>query len=116
VLHIAGQVDSSTADQFQAAALQAIDGGANDLLLDLTAMRYISSAGLRAVNAIFLALRDRAGEDPGRVGQGLRDGAYRSPHLKLLNPSPEVTRVLSTAGFDLFLESYKNLRTAVDAF
>ncbi len=116
VLYLAGQLDATTADQLQAAAQQQIDGGAHDLLLDLKATRYISSAGLRALNAIFVALRDNAGEDAGRVGQGLRDGSYRSPHLKLVNASPEVMRVLSTAGFDMFLDTYKDMRTAVASY
>jgi anti-anti-sigma regulatory factor len=102
--------------QLQDAAQQAIDGGARDLLLDLTATRYISSAGLRALNAIFVALRDASGENPDLVGQGLRDGIYRSPHLKLLSLSPDVARVLNTAGFDMFLDSYGDLRSAVASF
>jgi anti-anti-sigma factor len=116
VLHIAGEVGAMTYLQLQDAAQQAIDGGARDLLLDLTATRYISSAGLRALNAIFVALRDASGENPDLVGQGLRDGIYRSPHLKLLSLSPDVARVLNTAGFDMFLDSYGDLRSAVASF
>jgi anti-anti-sigma factor len=116
VVHVSGEIDASTADEFESAALQAVDGGASALLLDLSGTRYISSAGLRALNGIFLALRDRSGESAESVGRGLRDGSYRSPHLKLLNPSPEVMRVLSTAGFDMFLDSYTDLRTAVASF
>ena len=116
VLHVFGEIDARTADEFQATALQNIVGNAPALLLDLSGTRYISSAGLRALNAIFLALRDRAGESAERVGRGLRDGSYRSPHLKLLSPSPEVMRVLNTAGFDMFLDSYTDLRAAVASF
>jgi anti-anti-sigma factor len=116
VLHVYGEIDATTADEFQATALQNVAGAAPALLLDLSGTRYISSAGLRALNTIFIALRDRAGENAERVGRGLRDGSYRSPHLKLLNPSPEVTRVLNTAGFDMFLDSYTDLRAAVVSF
>lgn len=116
VLHVAGEVDASSYEQLQQAAQQAVDGGARDLLLDLGSVKYISSAGLRALNYIFVLMRDVSGESKERVGEGLRSGSYQSPHLKLLNPSPDVTRVLSTAGFDMFLETFRDQRKAVESF
>jgi hypothetical protein len=48
--------------------------------------------------------------------QGMRDGSYKSPNLKLLNPSPKVLQVLSMAGFDMFLEVHRDLKKAVASF
>jgi len=116
VLRVTGEIDASTADAFLAAASKAVDGGARSVLLDLTQTHYISSAGLRALNSLFVWLRDASGDDPQSVSRGLRDGTFRSPHLKLLNPSPDVLKVLSTAGFDMFLECFTDRQTAVAAF
>ncbi len=34
----------------------------------------------------------------------------------MMNPSPPVLRVLTTAGFDMFLEIHRDPRTAVASF
>jgi len=46
----------------------------------------------------------------------LRDGTFKSPHLKLLNPQPAVQQALRMAGFDMFLETHANLEEAVASF
>ena len=48
--------------------------------------------------------------------QGLRDGTFKSPHLKLVNPTRHVREVLSMAGLDMFLEIYPNLKDALASF
>jgi anti-anti-sigma regulatory factor len=85
-------------------------------LIDLAETSYISSAGLRALTQIYNLLRDKSGEGQESVGPGLRDGTYRSQHLKLLDPTPQVQRVLAAAGYDMFLESHTDHRQAVDSF
>jgi hypothetical protein len=48
--------------------------------------------------------------------KGLSDGTFKSPHLKLLNPSPRVLDVLSIAGVDMFLEVHRNYKDALASF
>jgi hypothetical protein len=48
--------------------------------------------------------------------KGLRDGSCKSPHLKLLKPTPEVVKVLRISGCDMFIESYRDLPAALAAF
>ena len=50
------------------------------------------------------------------VRQGINDGTYKSPHLKLLNLSPEARVAFETAGFDMFIETFKDMKTAVASF
>jgi len=50
------------------------------------------------------------------MAQGLRDGTFKSPHLKLLSPSPQVLEVLKIAGVDMFLEVHRELQEAVASF
>ena len=117
VLHVQGDVNASTADQFQEEAQKAYDDGARDMLIDLSGVSLLSSAGLRALHNIFNMLRsDSPEESDGAVRKGLTDGTFKSPHLKLLNPDKNVTQVLSMAGFDMFLEIYNNLKKAVASF
>jgi anti-anti-sigma factor len=117
VLHVRGDVNASTADQFLEEAQGAYDDGARDMLIDLSEVSLLSSAGLRALHSIFNMLRsDSPEESDEAVRKGLTDGTFKSPHLKLLSPDKNVTQVLSMAGFDMFLEIYNNLKKAVASF
>ncbi len=117
ILRVKGNLDASTYQQFETCALQAIHGGARDLLIDLTGVPYISSAGLRAFNSLYQQLHsDKSEMSQKTVAQGVRDGTYKSPHLKLLNPSPRVLEVLNMAGFDMFLDIRHTEQDAITAF
>jgi len=87
------------------------------MLLDMTKVNSISSAGMRAIQTIFMQFRAGASSaEDQAMRRGVRDGSYKSPHLKLLNPSPQVLQVLKMAGFDMFLEIHRDLDTAVASF
>jgi ABC-type transporter Mla MlaB component len=117
VFHIKGDIDANSHQQLQIQAQEAHQTGTHNLLLDLTEVPYISSAGLRALHHIFIMLRTSApGESDSAMSKGLRDGTFKSPHLKLLNPSPAVFNALSTAGFDMYLEIHRDLKQAVSSF
>ena len=49
ILAPAGRIDSSNARQFEEAVVKALEGGPNQVLLDLGQLAYISSAGLRVI-------------------------------------------------------------------
>jgi len=117
VLHVNGDVNAATADQFLEEAQNAYDDGARDMLIDLSGVSLLSSAGLRTLHNIFNMLRsDSPEESDEAVRKGLTDGTFKSPHLKLFKPDKTVTQVLSMAGFDMFLEIYDNLKKAVASF
>jgi anti-sigma B factor antagonist len=117
ILRLKGNLDASTYQQLEDYALDAMKSGAKDLLLDLSDVHYISSAGLRALNSLYQRLHpDESISSMQVVGQGVRDGTYQSPHLKLLNPSQRVREVLSLAGFDMFLDIHDAEPDAINAF
>jgi anti-sigma B factor antagonist len=116
VLRIKGDINRATADQVQAQARQVFEAGARNIVLDLSEVPYMSSAGIRVINDLFNLVRDSAAETDEAMRQGLRDGTYKSPHLKLLNPTRHVQEVLNMAGIDMFLEIYGNLKDAVASF
>ena len=115
VVKLTGVLDSASYESFQTATLDAIDKGPHYILVDLTGVPYMSSAGVRALNEIFRRLDAVHGMD-GKMGKGLLDGSYHSPHLKLLNPSPRVVEVLKMVGMDMYLEIHHELKEAIDSF
>jgi len=117
VFHMHGRIDTNTYEQLQIKADEAYLNGTHNLLLDLSEVEYVSSAGLRAIHHIYTTLRDTsADESDEAVTQGIRDGTYKSPHLKLLNPSRDVREVLKVSGFDMYIEIFKNLQEAIASF
>ncbi len=117
VFHVTGEIDVKTCEQLEQRARQEYKQGMRDLLLDLSGVSFLSSAGLRAIHGLFLLLRTDAPEESDEVmSRGLRDGSFKSPHLMLLNPRPVVLKSLSYAGFDMYLQIHHDLLKAVESF
>jgi anti-anti-sigma factor len=117
VFRLRGELNISTYQQLEEHAREAHASGTRDLLLDLTEVTYLSSAGIRALNNIFQLLRTDAPEESGEaMRRGLHDGTFKSPHLKLLNPAPRVLEALTMAGMDMLLEIHHNRQEALASF
>jgi len=117
VFHLDGDLDTGSYEQLQHQAAEAYEAGSRHMLLDLSKVRYVSSSGLRAIHQIFAMLRaEDADEDGSEVRAQIAAGTYQSPHLKLLKPTPQVSQVLASAGFDMFLEIHSDLRAALESF
>jgi anti-anti-sigma factor len=119
VLHVDGDIDASTYDGFKAKADEVIQNGAKYILVDLSHVSFVSSAGLRALHAIFTELRSRYPElnvSDEEMKKALAAGTYKSPQLKLLNLSKETRTAFELSGFDMFLESFTDMPTAVASF
>ncbi len=117
VFRIKGEINMNTHEQLQAQAQAAFEAGARKMLLDLSEVTYITSAGLRTISYIFKLLHSESpAASQAAMHQGLRDGTFKSPHLKLLNPQPPVLQALNIAGFDMFLETHASLKEAVASF
>ena len=119
VLHVDGNIDSSTYEQFQATAKKLIDGGARYILVDLSHAPFVSSAGLRALHSLFSDLRSRNPEanlSDDQIKKGISAGTYKSPHLKLLNLSPETKTAFETSGFDMYIDTFTDRNAAIASF
>lgn len=103
IMRLKGSLDANTQSVLEGKAKEAIDAGAEYLILDLSAVDYLGSAGMRAIHAITNLLSP---DDP----------SMRSPKLKILNPSPAVAKVFKTLGFDAFIDVHDSIDEAIAAF
>jgi anti-anti-sigma regulatory factor len=121
VLQPKSRVDGSNYTELIAAAQEQYRGGARNFLLDLSAVDYISSAGLVAMHNIAMLARFGALPDEESGWESFRaigreaEGGYQS-NVKLLSPQPRVQKVLGMSGMDQFLEVFDDLDAAVGAF
>lgn len=117
VLSVKGRLDSASHEQLQARAREAFDAGARNLVLDLAGVDYMSSAGLRALHAIFEMFRgDSPEESDAAMEKGIAAGTFKSPHLKLVNPSRYVLQALDLAGYNMFLDIRPTRQEAIASF
>lgn len=121
VIGLSGQLDGQNFHELITKARELYQAGAQDILLDLSDLTYISSAGLVALHTIALMLRGEKVPDPEQGWATLksmdrsRDGGLQE-HLKLLNPRPEITSVLEMVGFSDFFPVFSDLQQAVQSF
>lgn len=119
IMHIDGNLDSSTYNEFQINAEGLIKSGTRYILIDLAHSPFVSSAGLRALHQIFKELNaihpdsNLSEED---MKKGISSGTYKSPYLKLLNLSDETKMIFKTSGFDMYIEFYDDIKKAIAAF
>ncbi|MCC7117420.1 MAG: STAS domain-containing protein [Anaerolineales bacterium] len=120
VLHLVGELDSTTYTDAIKKAQEAYDGGARNLLIDLEKTPYVSSAGLMALHTIALifagqSVNSAGGRPTFRALDPKRDELARL-HVKLLKPQPAVLQVLETIGLTKIFESFTDLNQAFQAF
>jgi anti-anti-sigma factor len=120
VIHIKGDLDASSYLDLINTAQKLYNAGVRSLLLDLTDLAFISSAGLASLHIVTKLFRGEETDTEDGWGSYKeidrdREAGMQS-HVKLLNPSAEVDNVLDTVGFKQFLEVYTDLNEAVQSF
>ncbi len=117
VVHADGNIDSASYETFLSGVEDTINAGARHILLDLSHVPFVSSAGLRALNILLNRLRTLTPDVPDdEMRKGINAGTYKSPHLKLLNPSRETMTTLDSSGFSMFIEVFHDLKSALASF
>jgi anti-anti-sigma regulatory factor len=90
------------------------------LVLDLAGLAFISSAGLASLHIVTKMFRgEKTDPEDGwgtykEIDRERESGLQKN--VKLLNPSPEVDKVLDTVGFKQFFEVYTDLNKALQSF
>lgn len=98
LFEVSGRVDSTNAVELGEVFGAAIDAGRAQIVVDLSSVEYMSSAGLRELVG---ALK--------KVKRGTGD-------LRLASPSERVMEVLELAGLDTIFEIFPNQVEAVGSF
>ena len=113
ILHLSGHLHGTTERELLDRARQAQEDGSKYLLLDLSGVEVLTSAGLRAIHNIFNLFTP-----PGDVDIIRQHGEepYKSPYFKLVCPNPDVYYVLNIAGFLQNLLIYNNMDDATNSF
>jgi len=119
ILHVDGNIDSATYNEFQAKTEELVDNGARHILIDLSHVPFVSSAGLRAIHNLFNNLTNLHPDmnlSEEEMKKGIAEGTFKSPYLKILNLSDGAKTAFTTSGFDMFIETYTDLKTAIASF
>jgi len=116
-LYVDGNIYSISYESFLSKANELISSGTRHILIDLEHLPLVSSAGLRAFNNIFNRLRELSPDIIDvNMRNGINAGTYKSPHLKLANPSRATRLALETSGFSIFLEIHPYVSSSIAAF
>jgi anti-anti-sigma regulatory factor len=87
--------------------------GARYLLLDLSEVEILTSAGLRAIHTIFNLFTPK--NDAAVINEH-KGEPYKSPYFKLVCPNPNIYYVLNIAGFLQNILIYNDVDEAVHSF
>jgi anti-anti-sigma regulatory factor len=121
VMKLAGNLDASNYADVIAKAQDTYDDGARYLLIDLSGVPYVSSAGLMSLHSVALifagfSLKSKESGRPVFRSINAENAKTVREHLKLLSPQPDVEQVLDVVGLKQFLDIYTNLEIAVQSF
>ena len=121
VLQVEGRLDGSNYTKLIAEAQALFDAGNRDLVLDLSKLTYLSSAGISALHRVALLFQGKRSADLEEGWAAFhameRDrGNGMQQHVKLLDPTKEVRAILEMVGFTSFFEIYADIQTAVSSF
>jgi anti-anti-sigma regulatory factor len=121
ILQLDGKLDGSNYMQLVEEAKSNYGDGVRDLLIDLSRLSYLSSAGIAAIHKTALLFRglELPDEESGwasfhAIDRDRDNGVQK--HVKLLSPQPEVANILDITGFKALFEIHTDLDQAVASF
>ncbi|NWG06937.1 MAG: STAS domain-containing protein [Chloroflexi bacterium] len=103
VFHVRGWLDAQSEEQLLGAARIAHDEGARYLLIDMSDLDTLTSAGIRAIQKVYQMYTPK--EDHMKVA-----------HLKLCNAPPQIYNVLGITGFLQNVPMYESMSAALETF
>jgi anti-anti-sigma factor len=103
VLQVRGWLDAQSEEQLLAVARTAFEEGARYILIDMSELDTITSAGIRSLQKIYQMYTPK--EDRLKIA-----------HLKLCNAPPQIYNVLGITGFLHNIPMYESLQAALDSF
>ena len=121
IMKLQGALDGSSYEYFITEAQKLYDTGIRNLLLDMSELNFLSSAGIAALHRIARVFR---GEDRTTMEEGwsaihaiAKDhNSGSQAHIKLLNPGENILAVLDTVGLQAFFEVFTDIHPAMASF
>jgi anti-anti-sigma factor len=103
VFYLRGWLDSQSEEQLLDTARLAYDEGARFLLIDMSDLDTLTSAGMRALQKVYQIFTPK-------------EDHFKVAHLKLCNAPPQIYNVLGITGFLQNIPMYESMDTALDSF
>lgn len=99
IFHLRGWLDAQSEDEFVKWAEEAYQNGVRNLLLDLSELDTLTSAGMRAIQRVYKLYT-----------------AQENSQLKMAAAPPQVYHSLKITGFLKTIPMYESVQSAVDSF
>jgi anti-anti-sigma factor len=121
ILHVEGRLDGSNYELLIAQAQELYASGIRNLLLDLSKLTFLSSAGISALHRVaklFHGTKSAELEEGWAEFRAIdrdRDAGVQK-RVKLLNPSAPIRETLDLVGFTNYFEIYADANEAVSSF
>jgi anti-anti-sigma factor len=103
VLQLRGWLDAQSEEQLLEAARSSYDGGARYLLIDMSELDTLTSAGMRALQKVYQIFTPK-------------EDHFKIAHLKLCNAPPQIYNVLGITGFLQNIPMYESRDAALQSF
>jgi anti-anti-sigma regulatory factor len=117
IMELKGEISAASYMEVVNKAQELFNNPARYLIIDLSGVSTVSSAGLVGLHKIALVysgVPQQVDEDDSRPDFTHNSSARK--FVKLLNPQPEVDEALKKAGLKLFFKVYTDLESALQSF
>jgi len=118
IMQLKGEISAASYMEVVNKAQELYNNPARNLIIDLSGVTTVSSAGLVGLHKIALIYSGdpnmQVDQDESRPDFTHNSNARK--FVKLLSPQPEVDEALRTAGLKLFFKVYSDLETALKSF
>jgi hypothetical protein len=123
VMRLSGELDASNYRDLIAQVQELYDNGARRLLLDLSDVSFLSSAGLVALHSAVLIMRGQAPPDLDEgwnvfhaISNDVDSHAQPEDRVRILRPQARVTRALEMSGFSRLIPNFDDEQRAIASF
>ena len=103
VFRLRGWLDAQSEERLLEAARTTYDNGSRYLLIDMTDLDTLTSAGMRALQKVYQIFTPK-------------EDRFKVAHLKLCNAPPQIYNVLGITGFLQNIPMYESVDSAVQSF
>ena len=117
IMQVKGEISAASYMEVVNKAQELFGNPVRNLIIDLSEVSAVSSAGLVGLHKIALiysGVPQQVDDDDSRPDFTHNSNARK--FVKLLNPQPAVDDALRTAGLKLFFKVYTDLGTAIESF